>query len=171
MRAIATMLLIAGVFTVSAHAVDWPTFHLKTTHTGFNRAEKTIDHSNVKFLSQQWVGVAGNTIDFSSPAVVGNSVYLGSTDGFLYVFDAGGCGSDTCNAMWVGKAGGQIYSSPAVSKGIVYVGSNNHARGLRCERMPASILQSYMDGQCGRSHSCIVSSSDEWSGVCRQLRQ
>src|SRR5439155_18608460 len=81
-------------------ATDWPMFHLNPRHIAFNRAETIITRQNVKFLTQQWVGIAGDIVDFSSPAIVGGVVYLGSTDGNLYVFNAAGCGSDTCTATW-----------------------------------------------------------------------
>ena len=126
MRLAAKLLFVSILFTLPCCAVDWPMYHFKPTHSGLNPGEKTIDHNNVKFLAQQWVGVMGNTVDFSSPAIVGTSVYIGSTDGLLYVFDARGCGSDACNALWTGNVGGEIFSSPAVSGGFVYIGSNNH---------------------------------------------
>jgi outer membrane protein assembly factor BamB len=148
MRPVATVLLLSTVLTLSVHAVDWPTFHLKPTHTGFNKLETTISASNVKFLTPAWAGIAGDTIDFSSPVIVGNSVYMGSSDGNLYVFNSTGCGSDLCNALWTGAVGGQIYSSPAVANGIVYVGSNNH------------ILAAFPAAGCGQP-SC----SPLWTGT------
>src|SRR5215470_7348127 len=126
MRAVATALFLSIFFTLSVFAADWPTFHFKPTHTGFNKLETTINATNVKSLSLAWAGIAGNTIDSSSPAIVGGSVYIGSTDGKLYVFNGAGCGSDLCNPLWTGAVGGQIFSSPAVANGVVYVGSNNH---------------------------------------------
>jgi len=100
MRPSAIALIVSTILTLPVYATDWPMFHLKRTHTGFNPLETVIDGNNVQFLTRSWVGIAGDIIDFSSPAVVGTSIYLGSTDGNLYVFDTGGCGSDECFAVW-----------------------------------------------------------------------
>jgi eukaryotic-like serine/threonine-protein kinase len=45
-------------------------------------------------------------------------VYVGSDDGNLYAFDA-----STGAILWTASTGGVIISSPAVSAGLVYVGS------------------------------------------------
>jgi outer membrane protein assembly factor BamB len=83
-----------------------------------------------------WVGAApDNSAMYSSPAVSGGVVYIGSSDGTLYAFAVGGCpatatGGATpagttglCAPIWVGHTGGDVSSSPAVSGGVVYVGS------------------------------------------------
>jgi len=66
-----------------------------------------------------------------SPAVANGIVYLGSqtsynsNDGKLNAFDAKGCGNAICPPLWQGKAGKEsvLESSPAVWKGLVFVGS------------------------------------------------
>ena len=91
-RAVLTLALLslfaASGTTVSsqgkfAAGTDWAMFHFNPQHTGFNRFENVINRNNVKFLTQKWVGIAGDIVDFSSPAVVGGFTYLGSTDGNL----------------------------------------------------------------------------------------
>lgn len=65
-----------------------------------------------------------------SPAVANGIVYVGSqtspddNDGKLNAFDAAGCGQSICAPLWQGNAGAAsiLESSPAVSKGIVFVG-------------------------------------------------
>jgi outer membrane protein assembly factor BamB len=57
----------------------------------------------------------GNLVLKSSPAVVGNTVYIGSLDGHLYALD-----SATGHVNWKTTADGPIESSPAVAEGAVY---------------------------------------------------
>ncbi len=76
-----------------------------------------------------WAGATSNTAAVSSsPAVANGVVYVGSDDGDLYAFSAGGatgCSGTpkACKPLWSGATGGQVYSSPAVANGVVYVGS------------------------------------------------
>jgi outer membrane protein assembly factor BamB len=55
---------------------------------------------------------------FSSPAVSGGVVYVGSTDGRLYALDLA-----TGGKRWEYKTGGRVVSSPAVANGSVFVES------------------------------------------------
>jgi outer membrane protein assembly factor BamB len=85
-----------------------------------------------------WSAFTGNPRDagsmYSSPAVADGVVYVGGgpggsgydSGGKLYAFSAG-CGSNegTCTALWTGATGGGVYSSPAVSDGVVYVSSTD----------------------------------------------
>jgi outer membrane protein assembly factor BamB len=56
-------------------------------------------------------------------------VYIGSADKSLYAFDAAGTSNrcsgtpKTCNPLWTGATADEVYSSPAVVNGVVYVGS------------------------------------------------
>jgi outer membrane protein assembly factor BamB len=75
-----------------------------------------------------WRGViSGGTS--SSAAVAYGLVYIGGSDGKLYAFDADGvdnCSSITgnCTPIWSTQASTEIFlSSPAVAKGVVYIGS------------------------------------------------
>ena len=68
---------------------------------------------------KRWSASTSN-VDASCPAVDGGSVYVGSTDGFLYALNA-----STGSLLWKGMTGDQIYSSPAVSGGVAYVGSDD----------------------------------------------
>jgi outer membrane protein assembly factor BamB len=80
-----------------------------------------------------WTGATGSYVD-SSPAVANGVVYVGSDDGELYAF-AVGCaiGDGTCTPLWTGAFGSSIAtatlpapfvaSSPAVSGGVIYIGS------------------------------------------------
>jgi outer membrane protein assembly factor BamB/DNA-binding protein H-NS len=53
----------------------------------------------------------------SSPAVVGDTVYVGSNNGFLYAVDA-----KSGDVRWRYPTTGPVRSSPAVVDGVVYVG-------------------------------------------------
>jgi outer membrane protein assembly factor BamB len=69
----------------------------------------------------------------SAPAVVGGLAYMTSqasftsNNGRLNVFDAAGCGAGVCRPLWRGLGGAEPFgaSSPAVSGGVVYVGSTD----------------------------------------------
>jgi len=103
---------------------NWPAFKNQPTRVGVNPSENTINKSNAKFLVQAWIGIMGDLVDFSSPAVVNGVVYIGSFDGRLYAFNADGCApSTTCQPLWSGATGNDITSSPAVANGVVYIGS------------------------------------------------
>ncbi|MDP1807650.1 MAG: PQQ-binding-like beta-propeller repeat protein, partial [Acidimicrobiales bacterium] len=80
--------------------------------------------------SPLWTAATGGAIR-SSPAVADGTVYVGSDDGKLYAFDAAGqfnCSAGpprTCLARWVTTTGSTVRSSPVVSNGVVYVGSDD----------------------------------------------
>ena len=56
----------------------------------------------------------------SSPAVVDDTVYVGSYDGHVYALEASGG-----TKQWSFQTDGNVYSSPAVVDGTVYVGSRD----------------------------------------------
>ena len=77
--------------------------------------------------SDVWTGdLQGRVATGSSAAVAGGRVYVGAGDSLL-AFDAAGCGQATCIPEWVAPTGGQVFSSPAVGGGAVYVGSEDHS--------------------------------------------
>ena len=135
-RAISSLLatLAAVVATIAtgsvAFAADWPEFRFGPTHPGLNPAETAISAGNVGSLATAWTGATGNGV-YSSPAVANGAVYVGSDDGKLYAFDAAGvtnCSAGpprTCSPLWTAATGGAVRSSPAVSDGTVYVGSDD----------------------------------------------
>lgn len=63
-------------------------------------------------------GHEGTDYYASSPAVVGDRVFVGSGDGTVYALDAA-----TGRERWTFKTGGRVRSSPAVVDGVVYIGS------------------------------------------------
>ena len=106
---------------------DWAQFRGGPAHLGFNTRERLIGRRNVGTLTGLWSAPERGLL-FSSPAVAGGTVYVGSGDHNLYAFDAAGvvgCQGTppTCDPLWAGPTGGFIASSPAVANGVVYVGS------------------------------------------------
>lgn len=121
--AVLILAVTAGANFARAQA-NWPAFKNQLTRVGVNPVENTINASNAKFLALSWVGIMGDLVDFSSPAVVNGVVYIGSFDGKLYAFDANGCAPLTsCQPLWSGATANDITSSPAVANGVVYIGS------------------------------------------------
>jgi len=125
--ALAVTLTAAGSATAHARVrttVDWPQFRFDDNHTGFNPLETVLNRSNVPNLTLAWQAQLGQLVDFSSPAVVGGTVYIGSTDGVLWAYPASGCGQSLCTTpLWKSTSLAQIRDTPTVANGIVYVGS------------------------------------------------
>jgi outer membrane protein assembly factor BamB len=79
-------------------------------HPGVNALEAVLDPSTVRGVGQAWVrSVSG---DASQPTVVGNVLYVGSSDGKVYALNA-----LTGAVMWTVPTRGSIASSPAVVGG------------------------------------------------------
>jgi outer membrane protein assembly factor BamB len=62
-------------------------------------------------------------------------VYVGSNDGKLYAFDAAGntnCSGSpiTCAPLWTADTGAEVFSSPVVANGVVYVSSVSEDNNL-----------------------------------------
>ena len=108
-----------SVFSESARAQSdeaWPQFRYDDTNTGY-AAENTGPVRNVE---QRWVVETGDEV-WSSPSVVGGTVYVGSFDGSVYALDAAD-GTE----QWAFETGEPIASSPVVADGTVYIGSNDN---------------------------------------------
>src|SRR5207248_602056 len=130
--ALAGVLSLVITTTSSGVAPSWPQFRFDNAHSG-TTSDNAITTANVANLTQAWTGATGGFV-FSSPAVAGGVVYVGSFDHKLYAFDAAGGNATctgvaqarTCSPLWTADAGGfVISSSPAVAGGVVYVGSEN----------------------------------------------
>ncbi len=66
-----------------------------------------------------WTFPAGSAFR-SSPALSGDTLYLGNNDGSVYAVDAA-----TGTERWRVRTGGQVTGSPAVVDGVLYVGSHD----------------------------------------------
>jgi eukaryotic-like serine/threonine-protein kinase len=96
----------------SVLALDSPMFRGDPQHSGI------YDATGVpKFNQIKWKFHTDGRV-FSSPAVVKDTVYFGSTDHYLYAVDL-----ETGKMKWRGKTGSRVTSSPAVDNDTVYFGS------------------------------------------------
>jgi len=104
-------LLLALVVCSPIFAQD-TMFRGNPEHTGVYAAEGVPKLSKIRWKFETHAQV------LSSPAVTADSVYIGSSDHFLYALDrAAG------TQKWKFKTESRITSSPAVSGGLVYFGS------------------------------------------------
>jgi outer membrane protein assembly factor BamB len=76
----------------------------------------------------RWYGQTGDHIE-STPTVYKGVLFIGSNDGKLYAYKAKGCRRSPCKPLWtaqVGDIGDPVFfSTPAVSKGLVYINSQH----------------------------------------------
>src|SRR4030065_682039 len=92
---------------------DWTMFRHDLQHSGYSTS--TAPSTN----QTQWIFTATSDV-YSSPAVAGGRLYVGSYDGKVYCLNAA-----TGASIWSYSTGGQVWSSPAVVEGKVSVGSRN----------------------------------------------
>ncbi len=95
-------------------------------HTRNNPFERVLNSTTVSGLKTAWTSNSTSHGIFSSPVVANGIVFVGSVDGKLYAYKAGGCdsGKITCPPLWTSNPTGySIFSSPAVTNGIIYIGS------------------------------------------------
>ena len=104
-----TLLLLLPLVVM---AQDSPMFRHDPQHSGIYDAVGVP-----KFEKVKWKFHTDGRV-FSSPAVVKDTVYFGSTDHYLYAVDL-----ETGALKWKGKTGSWVTSSPAVEDGTVYFGS------------------------------------------------
>jgi outer membrane protein assembly factor BamB len=104
--------LAAALSSTVAFASDASMFRGGPTRTG------TYEGTGVpQFNRLKWSFHTGGQI-FSSPAVVGDTVYVGSNDHNLYAVNA-----DSGTLKWKFETRSRVASSPAVADGVVYFGS------------------------------------------------
>jgi outer membrane protein assembly factor BamB/predicted nucleic acid-binding Zn ribbon protein len=72
---------------------------------------------NIRNGSKIWSFKTGGQV-ISSPAVTGNTAFIGSNDGNVYAVDA-----VSGKKIWAVSTGGAVGSSPALAGGMLYVGS------------------------------------------------
>jgi len=113
---ITLLLLLPIVFTVTinVYAEEWPMFHHDPENTGYT----TSAGPETNLLRWEYVTDEGAG---SSPAVVDDKVYVGSTDGNIYCLDAA-----DGRKLWNYKTEKSVISSPAVVDGKLYIGSTDN---------------------------------------------
>ena len=99
----------SAIAAVSAAAGERAMFHGDPAHTG------VYDSIAPENLAIKWTFQTGEAI-MSSPTVAAGTVYVGSSDNFLYAVDA-----ITGKQKWKFDAHGNVSSSPAVNGKIVFV--------------------------------------------------
>ena len=95
---------------------DWVQEGFDPGHTSFNRFETELSPENVGNLVELWESPVGGGTLFCGPVVRDGKVYIGSSDGNMYAFDAG-----TGATEWVGESQGILFSATAaVGHGLVF---------------------------------------------------
>jgi hypothetical protein len=75
-----------------------------------------------------WVAHPSDFDSIQANLTVANGVLYGSAVGFVFAFDANGCGQAVCGFLWFGVLPGTIAgtgASPSVAGGVVYYTQNN----------------------------------------------
>ena len=104
--------LVVLFLSVSMFGQGSPMFRQDPAHSGIYHAVGVPKYSGVK-----WTFKTHGRI-FSSPAVAGGVIYVGSTDHNLYAVNLA-----EGSQKWKFKTGSGVNSSPAVAGGLVYFGS------------------------------------------------
>lgn len=94
--------------------LDWPMAYYDYRNQGLTPAEGPTAP-----VEPRWAFETDGAVR-SSPAVVDDTVYVGSDDGYLYAIDA-----ETGSEVWSFETGGPVVSSPAFLRHVVYVGSDD----------------------------------------------
>jgi len=94
-------------------SADWTTFHGDPSHSGAGTDNLTATPTPL------WNFSTGGQV-WSSPAVVGGVVYIGSLDDNAYALNA-----TTGALIWRFTTGYSVYASPTVVNGVVYLGSQD----------------------------------------------
>ncbi len=102
-------LLLVCSFTAPAFCADASTFRGNPQHSGVYDTTGVVQLSGVK-----WKFHTGGEVT-SSPAVVGGTVFVGSTDGNLYAIDR-----ESGAKKWNFDTKSRVVSSPAVANDVVY---------------------------------------------------
>ena len=137
-----TIILLCLVSLPLASA-DWPMYHSDTSHSGVGAGNSTIDPTLL------WRHGTGNQI-WSSPAVAGDVVYIGSNDGNVYALNA-----STGSTVWTYATGGEVRSSPSVVAGTVYFGSMDN-KVYAVSASTGSLIWSYLTGNDTDSSPTVV---------------
>ncbi len=112
---ILTAVLVFSFLASTASASDWPMFQRHANRTGYT-SDPGVSNVSAAEVKTNPIGVVQ-----SSPAVVGDFVYVGGLDAVVYQLNA----SNISVIYAYFGTGDMVYSSPAVAGGFVYVGSDD----------------------------------------------
>jgi outer membrane protein assembly factor BamB len=136
-RPFAAVVMVLVVLTATGCLQDWSQFSVDTANTR-SSADDGLSTSKLPTLAADFTATTGGVI-YSSPVVASKVAYVTSDDGKLDAYDATGasCPNNprTCTALWTANiepagalgSSATISSTPAVAKGVVYVGSTTGA--------------------------------------------
>jgi outer membrane protein assembly factor BamB len=90
-------------------------------------SNRTLTAVNIDDGAVRWTGAIGGGGQIVAAPTVGDGlVFVTSSDGRLTAFDADGCGSATCPALWsTATTGSAVRTQSALAGGVVYVGSDD----------------------------------------------
>ena len=101
--------------------------------------------------SLKWKANLGQPISCSSPAVNGNTIYVGTAGNSLVAVQDQ---SDTGTVQWLYQTGGKVFSSPAIgADGTIYVGSDDNY--LHAVTADGTLLWKYYTGGDVRSSPAV----------------
>jgi outer membrane protein assembly factor BamB len=135
---------------------NWPQFHYDQAQAGFVAGELPDK------LSLAWRFKAGSAVK-SSPAIVNNIVYIGSSDKHIYAIDI-----KTGKQVWSRLLDNEIEASPTVIENMVFIGTIAGTvyaldSGTGAERWKFSTGDKIVGGanwyKDGENHLCILTGS------------
>jgi outer membrane protein assembly factor BamB len=86
----------------------------------------------------QWTAEAGAT-ELRRASVAGDTILVGTFDGRLLAYAAGGCGAATCTPLWEASLGGAANGAPAVGGDVVYVGVGHEIQAFALDGCGATL--------------------------------
>jgi outer membrane protein assembly factor BamB len=96
-------------------------FGIDPQHTHVIPNEQTLTAATAKNLQERWHTHLGGSINLSSPLVVDNVLYVGSTNSHLHALNA-----NDGTELWKYNTGNEILSSPACAGDYIYFGSGDN---------------------------------------------
>ncbi len=129
--------VMVGIAATACGPTDWPMLGFGPGHAGLS-PDTTVNTSNVSTLTVKWTAQPPTPWApkqypnlFSSAAVAGGTLFVGSYDGNLYAYD--GAGNTNCSGtrklcapMWRATSGpSDGLKTPVVVNGVVYVAGGN----------------------------------------------
>jgi polyvinyl alcohol dehydrogenase (cytochrome) len=162
----ASLVSVSAVLALSgpAGAVNWPMFGQNLANTANAGAETIISRSNAARLKPKWIATVGGDVS-ARPAVVNGVVYVPDWGGNLQALNAA-----TGVTLWKHlisdyglPAGTVVRASPAVSGGVLYVGTLTGATMLAIDAATGALKwKAVADTQ---PHAAITGSASVAAGV------
>src|SRR5208283_4921743 len=153
--AVFCLIFLSSLVLIPFANADWIMFHADPSHSGAGTGNPALTPTLL------WRYTAGNWV-YSSPAVVGGVVYVGSEDGSVYALNAA-----NGDKLWRYTTGGSVDSCPAVVDGVVYIGSwDDNVYALNATN--GAQLWNFTTGSAIHSSPAVVNGvvyigSDDWN--------